>query len=490
MAVAFQQIPVDWRVPGTYMEIDPRFADSGTGTFPLRALIIAQMVSAGSGTALSPFRLTDEGQIEGLAGAGSMAHRMCREWLKHNKVTETDVILITDLVAGVQATGVIDFGGTISAGTLFLYVGGDRIAVLVASTDTVQDVATNTAAAINATHGACVTAVVNPGDDTQVLLTARNKGSVGNTIDLRAAHLAGESVPTGLTVGFTAMNGGTGNNTAGLTSAFGAVDGVQYDVIVHPYVDTSSLIEVENELEARADAMSAIPGVAFVGHAGSQGVLAAIGDARNSPYSSIIGFETFPGVPVERAAAVAAVVAKFGANDPARPFQTLPIEGYAPAQAERFSDAARNLLLHDGISTVKVGAGDQVQICRLITTYQETAGGAPSDAYLDVNTLLTLSYVRKSFVATMNGLFPRAKLAEDGGPTPGAGSALVSPSIYKAHAVAWYEGLVALELVENLDGFKANSTFATNGPDRIDAVLAVYLISPLRMAAVLNQFRK
>ncbi len=490
MAVAFQQIPVDWRVPGTYMEIDPRFADSGTGTFPLRALIIAQKVTAGSGATLTPFRLTDEGQIEGLAGAGSMAHRMCREWLAHNRVTETDVILIVDLVAGVQATGVIDFGGTVSTGTLFLYIGGDRIAVLISSTDTLQDVATNAAAAINSTHGAIVTAVVNPGDNTQVLLTARNKGEVGNTIDLRAAHLVGESIPTGLTVGFTAMSGGTGNNTAALTSAFGAIDGVQYDVIAHPYVDTASLIVIENELETRADAMAAVPGVAFTGHTGSQGVLAAIGDARNSPYSSIVGLETFPGVAVERAAAIAAVVAKYGANDPARPFQTLEIRGYASARTDRFSDQARNLLLHDGISVTTVGAGDVVRIGRLVTTYQETSTGAPSDAYLDVNTLLTLSFVRKSFVARMSSIFPRAKLAEDGGPTPGAGSALVTPSVFRAEAVAWYEGLVALEIVENLDGFKANSTFATNGPDRIDCVLAVYLISPLHVVAALNQFRK
>lgn len=489
-APAFQQIPVNWRVPGTYMEIDPRFADSGIGSFPLRGLILAQKLAAGSGAIDTPFRLTDEQQVEALAGAGSMAHRMAREWLAHNRITETDVVLIDDLGAGAQATGTIDFGGTIATGTLFVYVGGDRIAVAVVSTDTLQDVATNAAAAINAHHGAPVSTLVNPGLDTQVILTALHKGEVGNTIDIRTSHLAGEEDPPGLTVTVGAMAGGTGNNTAGITQAFGAIAGVQYDVIAHPYVDAASLGIIETELESRADAMVAQPGIAFSGHVGSQGVLAALGDGRNSPYSSIVGFEPFPGVPVERATAIAALVARYGSNDPARPFQTLEVQGYAPSQQDRFSDQAQNLLLFDGISTTRVTAGDTVRITRLITTYQETATGAPSEAFLDVNTLLTLSFVRKSYVARMDRVYPRAKLAEDGGAPPSAGSALVTPSVYRGESAAWYQEMVAAEILENLEGFLENSTFQTNGPDRIDAVLAVYLVSPLRMGAILNQFRK
>ncbi len=490
--IAFAQIPINWRDPGVYMEIDPTFADSGIGVFPLRALILAQKTSAGVGAVFTPHLLTSEGQAESLAGAGSMGSRMCKKWLAHNRVTETDLILFDDLGAGAQATATMTFSGTVSAATLNVYVGGDRIPVAIADGDTVDDIAAAVVAAVTATHGLVVSAAVNPGLTEQVIFTALNKGEVGNTIDIRTSHLAGEADPPALGIAIVAMSGGTGNNTAALTTAFAAVVGVQYDVIVHAYTDAASLTVIEDEMADRADALNAIPGSVITGHVGAQGVLAALGNGRNNEFSSIIGFETFPGVPCERASSIAGLVARFAANDPARPFQTLDVKGFAPTKAEQFSATQRNLLLFDGISTVVVGAGAQVRIGRLITTYKETSGGAPSEAFLDLNTLLTLSFVRKSFVARFSQRFPRSKLANDGGGTPSGGSALVTPSVAKAEAVAWYAELVEAEIVQNMDGFKTNSIFQVSDtdPTRLETVLAIYLVNPLRVTAALNQFRR
>ncbi len=492
MAIAFAQIPIDWRDPGVFMEIDPRFADVGIGVFPLQAQIIAQKTAAGTGAVEVPHLLTDEQQAETLAGVGSMGSRMAAKWLGTNRVTKTYLILVDDLVAGIQATGSMQFSGTVSAATLNVYLGGDRIPVAIADGDTLANVATAVVSAVTLTHGAVVTAAVNGGLPEQVVFTSRHKGEVGNTIDIRTSHLESEADPAGLGIAIVAMNGGTGNNTAALANVFAAGTGVQYDIINHPYVDAASLTAIEDEMADRADALNAIPGVAITGMVGSQGVLAALGDSRNSEFSEIVGFEVFPGVPCERAAAIAGLVARFGAADPARPFQTLDIPGFAPTKVDQFTATQRNLLLFDGISTVTVGAGDQVKVGRLITTYQETAGGAPSTAFLDLNTLLTLSFVRKSFVARFSARFPRSKLADDGGGTPAGGSALVTPSVAKAEAVAWYQELVTAELVQNLDGFKENSIFQVSGadPTRLETVLAVYLVNPLRVVAALNQFRR
>lgn len=490
--IAFAQIPINWRDPGVYMEIDSRFADSGAGIFPLQALIISQKTSAGTGTTFTPYLLTDEAQAEALAGEGSMGSRMAAHWLSTNRVTQTYLLLIDDLVAGVQATATITFSGTVSAATLYVYVAGVRVAVAIADGDSTDQVAAAVVSAITAVHGMPVTAAVNGGMLNQVILTARNKGEVGNTIDVRTSHLESESDPAGLGIAIVGMAGGTGNNDPAYTTVFAAVSGVQYDVIVHPYVDGTSLTLMEVEMTQRADALNAIPGVAITGHVGTQGVLATLGDGRNSEFSSIVGFETFPGTPCERATAIAGLVARYGANDPARPFQTLNVPGFAPSKSEQFSSTQRNLLLFDGIATVVVGAGSQVKIGRLITTYQEAAGGAPSTAFLDLNTLLTLSFVRKSFVARFSIRFPRSKLADDGGGTPAGGSALVTPSVAKAEAVAWYAELLELEIVQNMDGFKENSIFQVSGtdPTRLDTVLAIYLVSPLRVVAALNQFRR
>ena len=491
-AIAFAQIPINWRDPGVYMEVDPTFADSGIGSFPLRALIIAQKTSAGTGQTFTPHLVTSAGQAEELGGVGSMASRMCAKWLDHNRVTETDLMLVDDLGGGAQATATMTFSGTVSPATLNVYIGGDRVPVAISQGDTTADIALEVVTSVTATHGLAATAAVNPGLSTQVIFTARNKGEVGNTIDIRTSHLDGEADPPALGVAVVAMSGGTGNNTAALPTVFASVVGVQYDIIVHPYVDAASLTAIEDEMANRADALNAIPGSAISAHVGSQGVLSALGNGRNSEFSTLLGFETFPGVPCERAASIAGLVARYGANDPARPFQTLAVNGYAPAKAEQFSATQRNMLMFDGISTVVTGAGAQVRIGRLITTYTTTAGGAPSEAFLDLNTLLTLSFTRKSFVARFSQRFPRSKLANDGGGTPSGGSALVTPSVAKAEAVAWYSELVAAELVQDLEGFKTNSIFQVSAadPTRLDTVLAIYLVNPLRVTAALNQFRR
>ena len=490
-AIAFAQIPIDWRDPGVYMENDPRFADAGAGVFPLVALLFAQKLAAGTGATLTPYLLTDEALAEELGGAGSMAARDSAEWLAHNRVTETYLVLLEDGV-GQQAAGTMTFSGTVAAGVLNVYVGGDRVPVVIADGDTLVDVAAAVVAAVTLTHGVSMIATVNGGQTEQVIFTYRHAGEVGNHVDIRTSHLDGEVDPPGLVVTLVQPNGGTVNPTAGVTAAFAALTGVQYDIIAHPYTDNATLDVIEDEMADRADALNAIPGVAITGAVDTQGLLAALGSGRNSEFSSIIGFETFPGSPAERSAAIAGLVARFGAADPARPFQTLDVQGFAPNQNEQFSSTSRDALLHDGISTVKVGAGSQVKINRMISTYQETPGGAPSDAYLDINTLLTLSYVRKSFVARFSRVFPRSKLGADGGAAPGAGSVLVSPSVAKAEAMAWYAQLVELEIVQNIEGFQENTIFqiSPSDPTRLETVLAIYLVSPLRVVAALNQFRR
>jgi phage tail sheath gpL-like len=85
---------------------------------------------------------------------------------------------------------------------------------------------------------------------------------------------------------------------------------------------------------------------------------------------------------MEYAAAVAAVVAFYGNDDPARPFQTLPLAGVlAPAESDRRTLQERNTLLYDGISTMKV-VGGIVQLDRMITTYKTSASGAADTSYL------------------------------------------------------------------------------------------------------------
>lgn len=488
MAISFQQIPSSLRVPGNYLEVDPSLAERGAGVFPLRALIIGQKTSAGTLAAATIRRITSAEQASAFAGPGSIGSRMAAAWFRANRSTELDLILLSDAGGAIPNVRSVSFGGVPAAGGLAVYVGGDRYQIDTSGALTAT--ATALAAAINANPEAPMTAAVNPGLLTQVLLTAKNGGEVGNTIDVRVAHLAGETVPTGLTVTIATVAAGSGNPA--LTSVLAAIAGVQYDVIAHPFLDSSNLGLLETDLAGRAYAIQAIPGHAFTGAVGTQGVLAAIGNARNSENSTIVGFEPFPGVPCERAAEIAGLVAFYGELDPARPFQTLALSGFAPLVEDRFSIEERNLLLADGIATTTTDRAGTVRVERLITTYQTNAAGAPSAAYLDVNTRLLLSFYRKSLVARLAQRFPRHKLADDDLKNPPApGSAVVTPKVFKAEVVSHYRELMDLGLVEDEDGFITNSVVQRSGTDvnRIDAALAPNFVNQLMVGAVLVQFR-
>lgn len=488
MAISFNQIPSDLRVPGNYLEVDPSLAEQGVGRFPLRALIIGQKTSAGSLAAATPVRITSKEQASAFSGPGSIGSRMAAAWFAGNRSTELDLVLLSDAGGAVPNVRSVSFGGVPASGGLAVYVGGDRYTIDTSGALTAT--ATALAAAINANPESCMSAAVNPGLLTQVLLTAKNGGEVGNTIDVRVAHLAGETVPTGLTVTIATVASGSGNPA--LTSVLAAIAGVQYDIIAHPFLDSSNLTLLETDLAGRAYAIQAIPGHAFTGAVGSQGVLAAIGNARNSENSTIVGLESFPGVPCERAAQIAGLTAFYGEIDPARPFQTLALTGFAPRVEDRFTIEERNLLLRDGISTTVSDRAGTVRIERLITTYQTNAAGAPSVAYLDVSVRLLLSFYRKSLIAWLSLRFPRHKLADDDVRNPPApGSGLVTPSVFRAEVVSHYQGLLDLGIVEDLDGFIANSTVirSTTDVNRIDAALAPNFVNQLMVGAVLVQFR-
>lgn len=487
MTIAFTEIPANLRVPGTYVEFDPSLAERGVGSFPLRGLIIGQK-QGGTLAALAVERITSPEQASALAGPGSIGSRMAAAWFQVNQATEVDLILLAAAGGATPAIKTITFGGGSAPGGLAVYIGGDRYFIDTSGATTATAAAL--VGAIDENPETPMVATINPGNLSQVILTARCAGEAGNQIDVRVAHLDGESIPSGLTVTIATSAAGAGNPT--IATALSAVSDVHYDIIAHPFTDTTNLAALEADLAARETALRAQQGHAFTGFIGSQGVLAAMGDARNSRNSTIVGLEPFPGVSYERAAQVAALVAFHGSIDPVRPFQTLELSGYAPAVEDRFSVTERNLLLADGISTTVADRVGQVRIERLITTYQTNAAGAPSIAYLDVNTRLAQSFYRKAVTARVALRFPRHKLADDSANfTPGPSAKIVTPKVFMAELVGHYQELVNLGICEDLDGFVANSIVERDpgDPNRLNAALAPNFVNGLIVSAVLVQFR-
>lgn len=487
--VAFNDIGTDLRVPFTAIEFDNTRASQGPALLAYRALIIGQKIPAGTGAADTLYRVTNSEQVASLAGRGSQLHRMAIAWFASNTSTEVWIGVLDDDGAGVAASGTIQVTGAPTAdGALALYVAGERITVGVSSGDTVNDVA----AAIDAAVALKVNLPVTTGVATDtVTLTARNDGTAGNDIDIRFNYRDDDAFPAGFAGTVTPMASGASNPD--LTALIAAMGDTWFNIIAHPYTDATNLTALETELASRSGPLRMIDGVAITSAAGSHGTLVALGDSRNSESSSIVaqGGANPVTEPSQFAAETAAIAALFGARDPARPFQTLRYSNALPVvEVDRFTIQERNLLLFDGIATTSVGDGDVVRVGRLITTYQTNAAGGADTSYLDVTTRLTLMYLRFSFRQRMLARYPRHKLANDG-VRLGSGQFVITPSIGKAEAVAWFREMELLGLVENFDQFKNDVVVERNAvdPNRLDFLLPPDLINQLIVTAASLQFR-
>lgn len=482
MPISFNGIPNTLRVPFVYVEFDNSRAIEGPTLMTFTNLVIGQRLAAGTVAALTPVRVTSAAQAATFFGAGSMLAHMLERQLENNDLTETWAVALDDDGGAAAATGTITFTGpATAAGTVALYIGGRAVKVAVASGDTDAVVAAAVAAAINADTDLAVTAAPVAG---VVTLTARNLGAAGNDIDARVNYFAGEALPDGVTAPVVAMAGGATNPD--VSTVWPVIGDTHYNIITNPYTDAANLTAIETELADRWGPLRQIEAMAIAAATGNHATLLALGAGRNSPHSSIMSASDSPTPPWEWAAAIAGVVSFHGQIDPARPFQTLPLAGVkAPAAADRFTLAENNLLLLDGISTRQISADGTVRIQRLITTYQTNSAGAPDVSYLDVNTPLTLGYLRFDFRSYILLKYPRHKLGDDSR-TYGAGQAIMTPKLGRAEAIARARIWEELALVENIDSFIAALIVERNGTDntRLDFLLRPDLVNQFRVAGV------
>lgn len=493
MSISFNGIPTTLRIPFVAVEFDSSQAQQGPALLAYRGLHIGQKLPAGTWAADSVNKAANVNQVIAGAGRGSIAHRQAIGWFASNKSTEAWFGVVADNGAGVAATGTIVVGGPATAdGTIALYFGGVRVTVGVTNGQASTVIATNIAAAINANLDLPVTASAAT---STVTVTFRHKGLVGNSYDMRHSFIDGEVLPAGVTLTITAMGSviaGTTNPT--LTNLIAAMADLWFQVWSHPYTDATSLTAIENELASRFGPLRAQGGVAITSASGTLSSLTTLGTGRNSPHSVIVAQ---PGAtpltpPMEFAAEVAGLVAFYGAQDPARPFQTLAMtNAIAPAETDQFDPSSeRDLLLHDGIATTKRVTGGGVQLERIITTYQTNTAGAADTAYLDVTTMLTLIYLRYSFRVLMQTKYPRHKLASDG-TRLGSGQAVMTPSLGRSEALTWFRDNEALGIVEGSDQFKRDLVVERNAsdPNRLDFLLPPDLINQLIGVDAKIQFR-
>ncbi len=489
MAVSFNSIPNDLRVPLFYAEVDNSQANSATGS--LLRLIVGQVNDDADAPEIGKLTLVPSLSLaKTIGGVGSMLADMYETWRRIDLVGEVWCLPLK--AAGTKASGKVSISGSTSAGgQINLYIGGLRVRAIVASGATAAAVATALAAAVEEA-GLGVSATADAGE---VTLTCRWSGLSGNDIQLelnRQGRSNGELTPAGLTVTITAMAGGVG--TPDVAEALAVLGDEPFEFICAPWTDATSLDAWKGFMDDSSGRWSwarQLYGHVYSACRGTLGELVALGDTRNDPHVTVYGFEKECPDPVWRqAAGYAARTAVFISADPARPTQTGELNGIIPAPSgDRFMLTERQSLLTHGIATAYSSGGAQ-RIERGITTYRQNALGQPDNSFLDSETLHQSAYVINFLKARITSKYGRHKLADDG-TRFGAGQAIVTPNVIRAELIAGYQALELLGIVENAEAFAKYLVVerSSTDPTRINVLYPPDLVNQLRVFALQYQFR-
>lgn len=488
----FGQIPTNLKVPLFWIEMDP--SQAGYSLQTKRALLIGQKLSSApapvaTGTA---FIVGTLDQAKAFFGVGSMLARMYETYRKNDPFGEVWCIALADNGAGVAATGTITVTGpATAAGTINLYVAGQRVQIAVAAADSANTIAAAINTAINAATDLPVTSTVSTNVVTPL---CRWKGATGNDIqilDTFRGSAGGEALPAGVGLAYVAMASGATNPA--VTAAITAMGDEEYDYVIHPYTDSTNLdlLQTEfNETAGRWSWLRQIYGHCYTALRGTLGSLVSAGTARNDPHQTIAAIDVDTQSPSwEYAAAYGARNAVFLNASLVKSTYTGDLVGILPARAgKRFIASERQSLLGYGIAT-SYYSGGLMHVERAITTYQKNALGLADASYFDSEIMHKNADFNREMRA-ISGKYARHGLANSGTAFD-AGVDILTPAVYRNELINLYKRMERAGKVENAALFEKYLIVErdADNPNRLNVLAPPDLTNHLRILAVRNQFR-
>ncbi|MDF0604643.1 phage tail sheath subtilisin-like domain-containing protein [Neisseriaceae bacterium TC5R-5] len=462
--ISFDQIPASIRKPGKYFEFNTKLAVRTLPGNPQRVLLIGQRLINGSQPALNPLDIFSDEQAAQAFGRGSNAHLMVRAAIAANPYLQLTAIAVDD-PAGSAAAGSITFANAAtSAGTISLNIAGTRVDLSVAAKDTPESLASQAIAAINKLADLQVSAAAGS-TATVVNITARHKGTVGNSLVLKAfAQVAG------MTVAVVAMKGGTLDPD--IAPALKVAVSGGHHIVINPFSHDAAITALRNHLDFVSGPLEQRGAIGVMANNGSLAEATALAGKLASGRVTLAWYRGAATSPAEIAAAYAAVVAS--EEDPARPLNTLELKSLdVVAMADRSSRTEQESALYSGLTPLEVGPGERVQIVRALSTYTKDAQGVDDVSLLDITTIRTLDYVRKACRERIALRFPREKLSER---TPAKVRSELLDVLYK---------LEELEIIEAVEANKEGLIVERDSQDvnRLDAKIPVDVVNGLHVFA-------
>ena len=505
-SLLLDQIPNDYRTPGTYIRVRPNYTNAGLVGFPAHGLIIAQKTVSGFAGVNVPYAIYSAAQAVLFAGSGSIAARMAQRWFDNNPYTPLDMVFVGDATNASAASLIIYIPGFTATTPLYypFRIAGVDVPITLQVGQGWTDLQAMLIAAVNSNTDLPVTAAASL-TGSNVVLTAKNAGLNGNAIDVALVAdgsgvfplLSGSPAVIGLgQVGNTAftlrstLQGGLGNPD--VSSVFPAIASSWYTDIVIPWTDAANIAEFTAELNRRytATVRKDAHGYVALGATLTTAIANPLG-AVNCPYLSPLPMQGIKTPPEEVAAAMAANCCYRSSQDPALQMKSMVLVGVtAPDPADVFTEDEQNLLLHNGMSTYEVERDGTVTLQRVVTTYETTANGAPDTAWLDIMAAKVATRIRWDWLNYVKLQYPANKLTVDGSraseydPTIATPNRLLGSWVGRTALYAnagWIEN-------EDAENKKASFTIDPNDINRCNSVQPYQRIGNLMLLDVDLQF--
>lgn len=454
MSVPFNQIPSNVMVPLFYAEFNsggtPYLGDPVT-------LLLGQLTTAGKAPpAVAYGPISSESDAIAQFGLGSMLHYMFLAARKNAQFAPIYALPLAD-PPGAPAVGEI----TITAapgvsGAGIVRVTGRLLQFQINAADTMDMIATNMAAVINAANLAVTAAAAAA----VVTVTARHHGLTGNGLDIAIPGVG--AVPTGgwanilnaTNTTVTPMAGGSGSPD--IAGALAGLNDVPYDWIAGAYSDEPSLdamIAFLNDSTGRWSPYQQLYGHYMCFMYDTLSNLCTYGPQINNQHICVMGSKPTPTPPWEPAAMMAGIATEHLANPPecSRPLQTLTLNGMLPpdARSDYWTISDRQSLYTNGIGAVKVMADRSVQLDRCCTTYVMDAAGAPDRTFMDTETMGQGMWAIRFLRTNVLQKYGRSALAQ----TDPYNVGMATPQRVKNDLIHWYNDMVAVGLAQRADIF-------------------------------------
>ncbi len=276
-----------------------------------------------------------------------------------------------------------------------------------------------------------VTAAVAAG---VLTLTAKNKGTAGNDIRLRA-----QTTASGTTTAIVAM--ASGATDPDIAPALANVVAAGHNIIISPFCTQATLTALRTHLDFVSGPMEQRGAVGVAGwyrvrsppvprwhHKSTADVLRWAGITVPSCCRQRLRRHMAHVLPVKKTRPV--------------PLNTLTLALDVTDLASRPGRTEQENALHNGLTPFEVGSGETVQIVRAITTYTRNASGVDDVSLLDLTTIRTLDYVRKACRERIALRFPREKLSTR------------TPPLVRSELYDVLLKLEELEIIEEVDANK------------------------------------